>query len=173
MCKWNHVRLLYDTVGKVKYVAFQRIVCEHVAYGMQRPAACLERGPASKLSKRPAANLLKRPAAKKLDLPIHRSERDQHHPTPPHPTFWSYVSSSLSCCWPVRYQHHPPQPTPHFGLMYPQVCLAADHYIRTHAFLPTTWLLMMFVHYPPFPQITSSDTYTCVSTNHIFPWKFF
>ena len=41
------------------------------------------------------------------------------------------------------------------------------HYIRTHAFLPTTWLLMMFVHYPPFPQITSFDTYTCVSTNHI------
>ena len=30
-----------------------------------------------------------------------------------------------------------------------------SHYIRTHAFLPTTWLLMMFVHYPPFPQITS------------------
>ena len=25
----------------------------------------------------------------------------------------------------------------------------------------------MFVHYPPFPQITSSDTYTCVA--HVFP----
>ena len=31
-----------------------------------------------------------------------------------------------------------------------------SHYICKHAFLPTTWLLMMFVHYPPFPQITSS-----------------
>ena len=39
--------------------------------------------------------------------------------------------------------------------------------------LPTTWLLMMFVHYPPLPQITSSDTYTCVSTNHIFSWNLF
>ena len=28
-----------------------------------------------------------------------------------------------------------------------------------HVFLPTTWILMMFVHYPPFP--------------HIFSWKFF
>ena len=31
----------------------------------------------------------------------------------------------------------------------------------------------MFVHYPPFPQITSSDTYTCVSTNHISLGSFF
>ena len=51
--------------------------------------------------------------------------------------------------------------------------LGQHMHIRTHAFLPTTWLLMMFVHYPPFPQITSSDTYTCFSTNHIFSWKLY
>ena len=32
-----------------------------------------------------------------------------------------------------------------------------SHYICKHVFLPTTWILMMFVHYPPFP--------------HIFSWK--
>ena len=35
-------------------------------------------------------------------------------PTPPHPTLWSYLYSSLSCSWPVRYHPHPtpPHPTP-------------------------------------------------------------
>ena len=32
-----------------------------------------------------------------------------------------------------------------------------SHYICKHMFLPTTWILMMFLHYPPFP--------------HIFSWK--
>ena len=32
-----------------------------------------------------------------------------------------------------------------------------SHYICKHVFLPTTWILMVFVHYPPFP--------------HIFSWK--
>ena len=32
-----------------------------------------------------------------------------------------------------------------------------SHYICKHVLLPTTWILMMFVHYPPFP--------------HIFSWK--
>ena len=32
-----------------------------------------------------------------------------------------------------------------------------SHYVCKHVFLPTTWILMMFVHYPPFP--------------HIFCWK--
>ena len=31
-------------------------------------------------------------------------------PTPPHPTLWSYLCSSLSCSWPVRYHHHPTPP---------------------------------------------------------------
>ena len=66
----------------------------------------------------------------------------------PRPTLWSYLCSSLSCSWPVRYHPHPtsphpfvwsilksvllltlsspPHPTPPFGLIYAQVCLAPD-----------------------------------------------
>ena len=32
--------------------------------------------------------------------------------SPPHPTLWSYLCSSLSCSWPVRYHPHPTPPHP-------------------------------------------------------------
>ena len=110
MCKWNHVRFLYDTVGKVWRVARGR-----------RWSVCLQG------EKYPHGYCF---------LHVHRSEWPRSmnviSTTPPHPapcTLWSYVSSSLSCSGLARYQHHP---TPPFGLMYPQVCLAPDlHVIST------------------------------------------
>ena len=36
-----------------------------------------------------------------------------------------------------------------------------SHYICKHMFLPTTWILMMFLHYPPFPHIFSWKLISC------------
>ena len=147
MCKWNHVRFLYDTVGKVWRVARGR-----------RWSVCLQG------EKYPHGYCF---------LHVHRSEWPRSmnviSTTPPHPapcTLWSYVSSSLSCSGLARYQHHP---TPPFGLMYPQVCLAPDlHVISTTPPHPAPPFGLMY------PQVCLAADLCVISTTPPHPtlWSY-